>query len=220
MKTTFARELPLLLIVLLPAVYLMIVWSHLAAQIPTHYNLSGEVDRYGSKAELAAMAILLPSVIYLVMLLVPVFDPKGKIEKMGNKFYRLKFVLVLFISALTCYFIFAAGKGGNVSPNALVAMIALFMAALGNYFQSLRPNYFIGIRTPWTLENETVWRDTHRIGGRIWMAGGIAIAAASFFITAKYFFVVFIGVIVVMALIPVVYSFVKYRAIKKQPPQG
>lgn len=215
MKTTFSRELPLILLVLVPITYLAIIWTTLPALIPMQYDLDGNISRYGSKNELMLISILLPSVIYLIFLILPKFDPKGKISKMGNKYYHLKITMVLFMSALAVYFIYSVHKGGSSPPNGVFVLIGLLFAVLGNYFQSVPPNYFIGIRTPWTLENETVWRATHRLAGWIWLIGGIVIAAAGFFMQAEVFMTGFLVAIVIMALVPMVYSFFKFRELKK-----
>lgn len=220
MKTTFLKEIPLLLVLAAPLIYLALVWSDLPAQVPMHYNIEGEVDRYGSKNEMLIVIGALCIVPYLIMLVIPKLDPKGKIAAMGNKYQRLKFVMVMFMSALAVYFLYFTSKGGNAPPNGPIALISLFLAVLGNYFQSVRPNYFIGIRTPWTLENETVWRDTHRLAGRIWLVSGILLAALSFFLEAKIFMPVFIGALVCMTLVPIVYSYVKFREVKKKQAEG
>lgn len=216
MKTTFLKEVPLLLIIAAPLVYLAYVWSVLPSEVPMHYNIEGNVDRYGSKSELVLVIAALCIVPYLIMLVIPKLDPKGKIEKMGSKYHQLKIVMVIFMSALASYCVYFVAKGGSAPPNGPIALISLFLAVLGNYFQSVRPNYFIGIRTPWTLENETVWRDTHRLAGRIWLVSGILLAVLSFFLEAKIFMPIFIGAIVCMTLIPIVYSYVKFREVKRQ----
>jgi uncharacterized membrane protein len=87
---------------------------------------------------------------------------------------------------------------------------------LGNYFQAVRPNYFIGIRTPWTLENEQTWKKTHRLGGRLWMAGGILIAILSLIIWNNLAIAITFGVILsVMVMVPVVYSYLEFLRLKK-----
>ena len=94
-----------------------------------------------------------------------------------------------------------------------MVLFGVFFAALGNYFQTIRPNYFIGIRTPWTLENEQVWRETHQLGGKISMIGGLLMMPL-YFVSNQYFQAfAFIALVIVIALVPVVYSYIRYRAI-------
>lgn len=84
---------------------------------------------------------------------------------------------------------------------------------LGNYMQTVKPNYFIGIRTPWTLENETVWARTHKLGGRLYfIAGGLVMVLA--FVLKGLMMPVFIGIIVAASVVPMVYSYVVYKQLK------
>jgi uncharacterized membrane protein len=86
------------------------------------------------------------------------------------------------------------------------------LAVIGNYFQALRPNYFIGIRTPWTLQSEQVWKKTHKLGGRVWMGGGILIAILSFLIHGNEASGIVFGTLLgIMVLWPVLYSFTEFR---------
>ena len=82
----------------------------------------------------------------------------------------------------------------------------LFMF-LGNYFQAIKPNYFIGIRTPWTLENENVWRKTHQLGGKLFFIAGLLIMILPF-VLHQYFHEIFLTIIFSAALIPVIYSYI------------
>jgi len=85
----------------------------------------------------------------------------------------------------------------------------------GNYFQTIKPNYFIGIRTPWTLESPEVWKKTHRLGGQIWFVGGLVIAVCSMLIPSVYSMKIVIASFLILALIPVIYSYLYFRDNKK-----
>jgi uncharacterized membrane protein len=220
MKTTFTKELPLIIITLAPIIYLLAVWNVLPDKVPMHYDIHGNINEYGSKSELLLTMLLINIPVYLLLLFIPRLDPKGKIEKMGNKFYQLKFILVIFLSGLSTYIIYLAKKGTNSPPNDVFVLIGILLAALGNYFQAVQPNYFIGIRTPWTLENETVWRDTHRLAGKLWMICGIIIALTGFFIPSEYFTYFFLALTAAMVLVPVIYSFKRFQALKNRPDQN
>lgn len=86
MKFELKKELPLIMIIALPFIYLYMVWDKLGNKVPLHWNISGEVDGYGSKSELLLIPFLLPVLVYLIFLVIPLIDPKGKIEKMGGKY--------------------------------------------------------------------------------------------------------------------------------------
>ena len=147
------KELPLIGIVLLPFLYLMYVWNQLPEQVPLHYNLKGEVDRYGDKSELIMIPILLPLLIYVIFLAVPYIDPKKQIQKMGNKYDTLKLILTTFMSALALFIIYTAKNQTLTNPNIIFLIIGLLYLIFGNYFKTIKANYFIVFRTPWTLES-------------------------------------------------------------------
>jgi len=93
--------------------------------------------------------------------------------------------------------------------------MGLLFILLGNFMGKLRPNYFAGIRTPWTLESKTVWLKTHRLGGRVMVAGGICMLFASFLLpTEQSFLLCLLPFTLLIVLIPTVYSYICYRAEK------
>jgi len=135
---------------------------------------------------------------------------------MGDKYSSFRFMLGFFFAMLSVYLLYVSKEGGMKNPNLLIALIGVFLALLGNYFQTVRPNYFIGIRTPWTLENEQVWKKTHHLGGRLWMVGGILVAALSFIINNNHLMgIVFGTLLFVMVIIPVVFSYTEFKKEKK-----
>lgn len=94
----------------------------------------------------------------------------------------------------------------------LFALIGMLFAMLGNYLQTIRPNYFIGIRTPWTLENEQVWKNTHHLGGRLWIVGGALITILAFFIKNNQMYSNIFGVLILlMVIVPVVFSYSEFK---------
>ncbi|NAS12654.1 SdpI family protein [Poritiphilus flavus] len=215
MKISFKKEIPLIIVALLPFAYLAYVWNSLPEKVPLHYNMEGEADRYGDKAELLLIPFLLPVLIYLILLMVPAIDPKGKIQKMGNKYQQLRFILVSFMSVLALFILFMVSSNSNSYLNLIYALLGFLFVLLGNYFKTLKPNYFIGIRTPWTLENETVWKKTHILGGKLWFVGGLLIVLCSFLISGKAFFVFFISAVLLLVLIPFVYSYLEFKKLEK-----
>ncbi len=203
-------------IVLLPFIYLAYVWNDLPDKVPLHWNISGEIDRYGNKAELILIPILLSLLTYLIFLIVPKIDPKSKLDKMGNKFQTLKFLLTMFMSVLALFIIYLAKNRSFDNSNYIVLLVGLLYLILGNYFKTVKANYFIGIRTPWTLENETVWKETHKLGGKLWFIGGLLIIISSLILEKQLNFILFIVITAIITLVPVVYSYLKFQKIKKQ----
>ena len=151
------KEIPFLAIVLIPFVYLIYIWNRLPEKVPMHWNGAGEIDRYGNKKELLIMLFMLVGITYFVFLIIPTIDPKQKLQNMGNKLNNLRMILTLFMSGLAVFILYSVQQNSS-NPGFVFAIIGLLIAFLGNYFKTIKPNYFIGIKTPWTLENEEVWK--------------------------------------------------------------
>lgn len=219
MKLQLRKELPNLLLALIPFGYLMAIYNNLPDTVPTHFDANGHINGWSSKVSLWLIPAGLPLMIYLVFLLLPFIDPKQKVKSGVGKYERIKFVMLLFISAISCFTLYLSQKGNIAGLDKfLFALVGLFLAAMGNFFPALKPNYFIGIRSPWALENETVWRKTHQVAGKLWMAGGILIAVLAFIIPGKEGMgIVFLPLVLLMAFVPFVYSFLLWKKIKNQP---
>jgi uncharacterized membrane protein len=95
--------------------------------------------------------------------------------------------------------------------NLILASVSLLMAVIGNYMPNLKPNYFAGMRLPWTLESPENWRATHILAGRIWFFGGLCLTVLCFLLPPVPATAIFIGGILLMVLIPAVYSWRYYQ---------
>ncbi|HLF63325.1 MAG TPA: SdpI family protein [Saprospiraceae bacterium] len=213
----YVKEIVLWALIVLPYVYLAIIWNKLPDVVPIHFNLAGNADDWSSKTTLLFLPGALGLGIYLLMLFIPALDPKRKIQQMGGKYYSLRLMLTFFFSVLTIYILYITQTGSLEKPNMLIALIGALFAMFGNYFQTIRPNYFVGIRTPWTLENEQVWKKTHRLAGRLWMPGGALIVLISFIVNSNLALAIIFGVILFfMVIVPVVYSYTEFQKEKIQ----
>jgi uncharacterized membrane protein len=212
MNRNVKRELPVLLVVLLPFLYLAYIWTGLPGRVPTHWNIDGHIDGWGSRSTLIIIPFLLPLLTYIIFSVTPLLDTKKKLAGMGNKFYRLKFAVVLLMSVLALFILYSTKNQSFFSPNLMLMLIGLLFAILGNYFPSVRPNYFIGVRTPWTLENETVWKKTHQLAGRLWLPAGLIIVVLTFIIPdAKLMHIIFFTITAIIAIIPIAYSYTIFK---------
>lgn len=214
---TLRKELPLLLLSLLPPFYLLVVWNRIPQNVAMHYDLHGNVDRYGSKSELVWLSVLLPLLCYFLLMALPSIDPKRKIEGMGNKFWQLRFILGIFITGLMVFVVYSSQYSVSMKPNIVIGGIGLLFTALGNYFKTIRPNYFLGIRTPWTLESDVVWKETHRVAGILWFFGGLLVAVFSVILSnPELLFYIFIIIMVFLVVVPFAYSYTKFRQVKSK----
>lgn len=209
------KELPLIGIVLLPFIYMAYIWNQLPDKVPMHWNIKGEIDRYGEKIELIIIPILLPLLVYIIFLVIPKIDPKNKLNKMGNKLQTIKFLLTTFMSILALFIIYTAKNQSFANPNYIVLLIGVLYIIFGNYFKTIKANYFIGIRTPWTLESETVWKKTHKLSGKLWFAGGIIVVITSLILEKETNFTLFLMITGIITIIPIVYSYITFKNEKK-----
>lgn len=205
------------LVILAPAVYLAIVWNSLPASVPMHYNLQGNVDRYGDKSELLIMLAVLTGVNVLLYLLLPQvyrIDPKKYAGENKDRLYRITCAVVVFLSALICMIIYSTVRADvKISTRFMIPAMGLLFAILGNYMYTIKPNYFAGFRLPWTLSNDENWRKTHLLGGRLFFASGLLIAVCGFFLPFTASIIVMFAILTSSTLVTCVYS---YKLYKKQ----
>ena len=187
----------------------MALYPSLPETIPIHWNAAGEIDGWGSKTTLFALN-LLPVGILALLALIPKIDPKKEnFIKHKNVYQPFSALMVFFMIGVNWMCILAAmGIELPVSTILMLAMGVIFIL-LGNYMPRIRPNYTFGIRTPWTLASETVWKKTHRVGGYVFVVSGIIIAVCSFF--PGWASLIGIGVLLAGAVASSVYSWVIFR---------
>jgi len=214
MKFNLKKEVPLLAIIAIPFVYLAYLWNSLPEKIPIHWNIKGEIDGWGTKDQLILILLVLPVLTYVLFLIIPIIDPKKKLNTMGNKFGHIKFFLVLLMSLLAVFILYSVQHQTTTNIKWVYALMGFLIVGLGNYFPAMKPNYFVGIKTPWTLENESVWKATHKMGGKLWFFGGLIMTVLVLALPAESGAVVFISGIAILVLVPVVFSYTKYMALK------
>ena len=193
---------------LLPA----LVYDRLPQQIPSHFNMQGEVDGYTAKPWGAFLMPLTMAFVVAIFAALPRISPKGyEIDPRSRAFSAFllaTLVVLLFVHVATLL----VALGYAVPTNVLLPLfLGAMFAALGNYLTKVPRNFFIGIRTPWTLADEDVWYCTHRIGGRTFVVAGLLLMVIGPFLRGDAV-PVFAGVVIAAAAaIPLVYSYVTYR---------
>jgi uncharacterized membrane protein len=97
------------------------------------------------------------------------------------------------------------------NPNFIILLVGALYLVLGNYFKTIKPNYFIGIRTPWTLEDKNVWDKTHTLGGKMWFIGGLMVVISSLILEVKMNLNLFFIISTIIFVVPIVYSYFTYK---------
>jgi len=188
-------------------------WIQLPADIsiPTHWNIQGEIDRYGGKIE---GLLLMPFITLGVMILlnvIPYMDPNGDNILRSRQAYQavwlmlLLLMLVIHISTVLNLF------GYNINITMVVfMMIGVMLTVTGNYLGKIRYNYLFGIRTPWTLASELSWNKTHRFGGKLFILTGLATVIGAFFSTIIAVAIMLAGLMLSLIII-FAYSYMIWR---------
>ena len=205
------REWPLwvwMAVLLLAAV---VVYPHLPERVPIHWNFQGQVDGYGSRAFGAFFAPLLCVGIYLLMLFLPLIDPKRQnYARFAGAYRLLRWGMVLFFSGLYLVTLLVS-LGYLLDVGALVkAGVGMLLMLIGNFMGQFRHNYFVGIRTPWTLASEEVWDRTHRLSARLWVAAGLLLIALSP-VGAVWAAYAYFALLMTVVFVPIVYSYWRFQ---------
>lgn len=212
-KLNISQELTLILVAIAPLAYLAYVWSGLPETVPVHFNAAGEIDRYGSKMEIFWLVLIMTIFTYGIMAVVQLIDPKQKIHLMGNKYWILRLIIVGFI-AVICFVIINSAINESINDLWLFGSFSVMFMALGNYLQTVPPNYFVGVRTPWTLESPEVWKKTHRVSGRMMMMVGLILFLLIFILPPEIYIWAFLGIISLMSVFMVLFSYQTFQAQK------
>jgi uncharacterized membrane protein len=93
-------------------------------------------------------------------------------------------------------------------------VVFALIAIIGNYMATIKPNYFTGFKTPWTLANEDVWKKTHQLAGKIWFVGGVSGIILSLCISNTYLHAMLVFIVAVVALVPTIYSYLLFKKMK------
>lgn len=192
----------------------LVFYSLLPETVPIHWNLQGEIDGYGHKAQaLFLMPAIMLGMIGLFRMLQWLSPRHFEVDSFRATYLYIMVLIVGFFGYLHGVIIWSVRSGTADPTRTLFGGIFLLLAFLGNVLGRVRRNFWIGVRTPWTLASERVWNDTHRLAARLFFGVGLLGAVA-----------VFLGVPVIASLaifstiimVPVVYSLVLYKRLERR----
>ena len=192
------------IVILLPILWGLIIWSQLPNQIPIHFNVAGQANNFQSKPLAVFGLPLFLLLVHLFVIFMTARDPKNRTmnEKMGKVIYWLTPIVSLSVF----YLIYSKALGSTTNPSIFVsALLGLIFVMMGNYMPKLKVNHTVGIRLPWTLQSEDNWHKTHRLAGKLWVLGGlILLLEAGIQFAVPYVMGI---VILTIVLIPILYSY-------------
>ena len=198
-------------VTLLPIVIGLALWNQLPDTIPTHFGMDGTPNGWSSKEfTVFGMPVLL-LVFHLLCVAGTSQDPKY--DNMNDKLFALVLWICPIISWLVPISCYAAALGieMNITRYAMIG-VGFVLMIVGNYLPKCKQNYTMGIKIPWTLDDEENWNHTHRMAGFLWVAGGVFLMINAF-LEWEWLFLV---IIVIMTGVPMLYSYLYYRRNRKK----
>ncbi len=196
-------------VILLPILGGILLWDKLPEQVPFHWNIQGQVDSWVSRpVAVFVMPFVLLGFQWLCFFITQL-DPKQK-EK-PHKLMGLVLWIIPVMNLLLNVMVYLTALNRRVDVSVIIPLFfgALFVA-IGNYMPKCEPSYTIGIKLPWTLEDEQNWNATHRLAGKLWVAGGLLIMVCTL-LPPLIAFATMMGILLVMLAIPTVYSYQYYK---------
>ena len=197
------------IITLLPVLAGVILWNQLPEQFPMHFNAAGEVDGWASKA---VGVFVMPLVFVAVQWLCAVgsfkMDPKA--NNLNEKVMGLVLWFIPALSVLMSVLVYGTALGKEMNVQVVIPLLmGLLFIAIGNWLPKCKQTYTLGIKIPWTLNDEDNWNRTHRFAGPVWVVCGVIVAAGA--LVGGAFLWVMLAALVVMIAAPVVYSYLLFR---------
>ena len=202
------------ILILLPILAGIVLWNQLPDQVATHFGYGGEADGWSSKAFAVFGLPALLLAIHLLCTYVTGTDPKY--DRYPEKMKKIVLWICPVVSCIGAYTTYANALGKDLSNMGSWVMLILgvVFVVVGNYLPKVKQNYYLGIKLPWTYASEENWNKTHRLGGKVWVVGGILFIINAF-LNVKGLEIV-LGA--AMILIPTVYSYLYSR--KENPKES
>lgn len=206
-RTTIFISVALIAVAILAG---LLLWSRLPDPMPAHWNAAGEIDGYMSKFWGVFLIPIISIALAGLFLIIPNIDPlKANIAQFRSTFNWFIVVFVVYMLYLYALTLFAAlGTSFNMTLMLLPAVGLLFIG-IGYLMNGAKRNFFIGIRTPWTLSSDTVWDETHKLGSKLFMLGGVVTILCAFLGESGIW--IMLVAMLGAAFVPIIYSYVLYQ---------
>ena len=202
------------LFIALSFVISLIALPYMPDQMAMHWNINGEADQFWNKSYAVFFGPLLMIIIISLFVLLPKVDPKKENYKKFSGSYNI-FVNMFIVFFFLLHIVTIGYNLGLDLDISLVVIIVvgLFFIILGNYMPRIKHNYFMGIRTPWTLANEKTWTKTHQLGGKVFVLAGVCMMLISF-LPGLYKFIGLMVIIIFTLLISTISSYIYFNRYK------
>lgn len=212
MRITWRTDLPNWIIMVGMFLVAAASWSSAPDRYPIHWNWTGQVDRYGGKTEGLLLMPVMTLGIYLMLVFLPRIDPlRANYERFRGTYAAMR--LVFTVSMALIYAVtLLSGAGYPVDTSRVMPMVVGGMLiVVGNFLGKIRPNWFVGIRTPWTLSSRKSWVKTHRLGGWLFILMGLSLVLTGM-VRTVWSFEVMAAVFVASLVWMMAYSYLVWRS--------
>jgi len=194
------------LVVLLPLLVGLLLWNRLPDVMTTHWNAAGEADGTSGKGFAVFFTPLFLLFMHLICVGATALDTGN--ENQSKKALYIAYWAMPLVSLYAGVMIYGTTFQVTIDPvQAMSFLLGLLFVFIGNYMPKMQPNHTLGIRIPQTLKDADNWRKTHRLAGKVWFAGGIALIVLPFFLKGGALFIAFAVILTVLIAVPLVYSF-------------
>jgi uncharacterized membrane protein len=194
--------------------YTLTVYKSLPDQIPVHFNAAGQPDRFDSKETGAFITLWIMLGMGVMFAVLPLLSPKTKSIEDFRKTYDIIAIGTILFTAAIHVVVLNSARGNELDPTVFGILICLLFGFLGNFMGKVTPNYYVGIRTPWTLESPVVWERTHRFAAKI--SVGASIAGILIILTTGNAVIGILGAsLALIAAVP--YSYFLHRKLEHTP---
>jgi uncharacterized membrane protein len=217
MKTSWPIELPQILIIVGMLATAAICWQSVPEKMPIHWNASGEVDGYGGRFMGLLLVPIIAAGMYLLLLFLPRIDPGyANYKQFASSYHLIRISLLVYFAAIYGACIAGAYGYPRLLPKLIPLLMGMLFIILGNVMGKIRQNWFVGIRTPWTLSSKLSWAKTHRLGGWLFIATGVVVLVTGL-LAMWWSIVAMLAMMGVAVVTMVVYSYVVW---KNDPERG
>jgi uncharacterized membrane protein len=194
---------------------ILAVFGFLHPQLPervaVHWNVYGQVDRYASPLEAIAPQLIALLVLAALTVLLPAISPRRyEIRPFATVFGLIMLMGQAVVLVITLGMLLNAAGHPVRMPLLAALSVGLLFVVLGNYMGKLRKNFFVGIRSPWTLASDEVWARTHRFGGRLFVLAGLLVMVAALSGMPLW---VWLAAMLIAVIVPYPYSLLVYRKV-------
>lgn len=212
MNKIFKREnLKLWILFVVTFIIASISYNYLPKLIPIHFDEAGNVDNYKDKIFIFLTPLIILFLIVVAEIAKNVDPKKSSYTKFSKQYYLTFFLVSLLMLVIELYTIAFSTNMKILNINKIIPLcVGLLFTIIGNFMPKFKQNFYAGIRTSWTLSDEDVWFKTHRLGGKVWFVGGILMMITTI-LPLQLKTAAFGIIIILLALIPIVYSYIIYK---------